>query len=138
MSTKFEVRKFQSNSYMIVIKNTWLTAYLQDFSQEIDRKDLYLRYLYKLHDLHVTAGNFTEAAFTLKLHSRQLDWSDDEIPTNLRTNPNRHPTLVTQCELKEALYYEIIDFFSKAKVSTPAYISYGLLTESFAGLWSEV
>ncbi|CAL8078440.1 unnamed protein product [Orchesella dallaii] len=89
---------------------------LLDFSQEINRKDLYLRYLYKLHDLHVQAGNFTEAAFTLKLHSRQLEWSDDEIPITLRTNPNRHASLITQTELKETLYHEIIEYFSKAKM----------------------
>lgn len=75
-----------------------------------------MRYLYKLHDLHVLAGNYTEAAFTLKLHSRQLEWSDDEIPITLRTSPSRHPNLVTQSELKEALYQEIIEYFTKAKM----------------------
>ncbi|XP_021951267.1 dedicator of cytokinesis protein 2 isoform X4 [Folsomia candida] len=88
---------------------------LLDFSKEINRKELYLRYLYKLHDLHIRSKNFTEAGFTLKLHSHQLEWSDEEVPPLLRV-VNRHPNLVTQMELKEALYNDIVHYFNNAKM----------------------
>ncbi|CAG7727806.1 unnamed protein product [Allacma fusca] len=87
---------------------------LLDFSKEIDRKHLYLRYLYKLHDLHILSHNYTEAAFTLKLHSRQLDWVEDEIPIYLQSM--RHSLMETQCELKEALYNDIIKHLVKSKM----------------------
>jgi len=89
---------------------------MQDFSKEIDRKELYLRYLYKLHDLHIKANNYTEAAFTLKLHSRLLNWSDEEVPALLRA-PNKHLGLVTHMELKESIYNDIIEYFKKSEVS---------------------
>jgi dedicator of cytokinesis protein 1 len=87
----------------------------QDFSKEINRKELYLRYLYKLHDLHIRSNNYTEAGFTLKLHSRLLDWTEEEVPVLLRA-PSRHTNVNTHMELKEALYTEIIDYFDKAQV----------------------
>ncbi|RWS26001.1 dedicator of cytokinesis protein 3-like isoform X2, partial [Leptotrombidium deliense] len=48
---------------------------LKFYKNEINRKEMYIRYIYKLYDLHLPADNFTEAAFTLKLHSELLDWS---------------------------------------------------------------
>jgi dedicator of cytokinesis protein 1 len=89
---------------------------LLDFSMEIGRKELYLRYLYKLHELHVKSGNFTEAAFAIRLHSRQLDWSEDECPSHLRSPLQPLLLCQSQWEMKEALYYEIINYFDKAKM----------------------
>lgn len=38
---------------------------LLDFYAEISRKEMYIRYVYKLYDLHLELGNHTEAGFTL-------------------------------------------------------------------------
>ncbi|VVC93536.1 unnamed protein product [Leptidea sinapis] len=35
------------------------------YKNEIDRKEMYLRYVYKLHDLHISSDNFVEAGCTL-------------------------------------------------------------------------
>ncbi len=40
---------------------------------------MYLRYIYKLHDLHLSADNYTEAALTLQLHASQLGWSNQML-----------------------------------------------------------
>ena len=45
---------------------------------------MYLRYIYKLHDLHIPAGSYTEAAFTLKLHANDLSWSNRPLHSDLR------------------------------------------------------
>ncbi len=47
---------------------------------------MYLRYIYKLHDLHLSADNYTEAALTLLLHAGQLGWSYAPLPPE-----NNHP-----------------------------------------------
>lgn len=86
-----------------------LRRIFKDFSMEVGRKELYLRYLYKLHDLHIISRNYTEAGYTLKLHSRQLEWTEDEVPVYLRSL--HYPHLSTQVELKEALYKDIINYF---------------------------
>ena len=65
------------------------------------RQEMYLRYVYKLHDLHIppnngtTHGNgnnsfsnshinYTEAGFTLKLHADLLEWSNKTLHSDLR------------------------------------------------------
>lgn len=52
------------------------------YKDEVDRRDMYLRYIYKLHDLHLSADNYTEAALTLQLHASQLAWSNHVLPAD--------------------------------------------------------
>ena len=44
----------------------------QNFYHDIDRQEMYIRYLYKLCDLHLACDNYTEAANTLLLHVKLL------------------------------------------------------------------
>ena len=59
------------------------------------RQEMYLRYVYKLHDLHVPQNgnngatsnsqiNYTEAGFTLKLHADLLHWTNRTLHSDLR------------------------------------------------------
>uniref|UniRef100_A0A674NSZ3 Dedicator of cytokinesis 2 n=1 Tax=Takifugu rubripes TaxID=31033 RepID=A0A674NSZ3_TAKRU len=48
------------------------TVNLLNFYKDINREAMYIRYLYKLRDLHLEGENYTEAAYTLLLHSRLL------------------------------------------------------------------
>lgn len=43
---------------------------------------MYLRYVHKLHDLHLSADNYTEAAATLQLHAKFLSWSSTLLPAD--------------------------------------------------------
>lgn len=52
------------------------------YKDEVDRRDMYLRYIYKLHDLHLSADNYTEAALTLQLHANQMSWSSQNLPAD--------------------------------------------------------
>ncbi|XP_076042771.1 dedicator of cytokinesis protein 1-like isoform X4 [Oratosquilla oratoria] len=90
------------------------TVNLLDFYSEINRKELYLRYVYKLAELHLMCDNFTEAAYTLKLHAELLKWSQDPIYHAI-TSP-RHPSLGRHEDLKEALYHDIISYFDQGKM----------------------
>lgn len=87
---------------------------LLDFYSEINRKEMYIRYVNKLCELHLDCDNYTEAAYTLKLHSQLLDWSDQPLPPLLRSN--RYPQCQTHRELKESLYNDIIEYFDKGKM----------------------
>lgn len=90
------------------------TVSLLQFYSEVNRKEMYIRYVNKLCDLHMEFDNFTEAAFTLKLHSNLLMWNDTALSSLLRSH--RHSNCKTHRQLKEALYYEIIEYFNKGKV----------------------
>ena len=57
---------------------------LNFYRSEKNRAEMYLRYIYKLHDLHIPAGSYTEAAFTLKLHADDLAWSNRPLHSDLR------------------------------------------------------
>lgn len=86
----------------------------QNFYHDIGRQEMYIRYLYKLCDLHMKCDNYTEAANTLKLHVGLLKWTDDGLDPMLQSG--WYPAARTHRELKEYLYYDIISYFDKGKV----------------------
>lgn len=90
------------------------TVSLLQFYSEVNRKEMYIRYVNKLRDLHMEFDNFTEAAFTLKLHSNLLFWNDTILSSLLSSH--RHRNCQTHRQLKESLYNEIIDYFDKGKM----------------------
>ncbi|NWU10537.1 DOCK2 protein, partial [Cephalopterus ornatus] len=90
------------------------TVNLLNFYKEIDRQAMYIRYLYKLKDLHISYENYTEGAYTLLLHARLLTWSEEP---NTAPVPGLHSHhLHTQRQLKEALYNQIIEYFDQGKM----------------------
>ncbi|XP_023288564.1 dedicator of cytokinesis protein 1 isoform X2 [Orussus abietinus] len=90
------------------------TVNLLEFYSEINRKEMYIRYVNKLCELHLECDNYTEAAYSLKLHSQLLSWSDQHLPPLLRSN--RYPLCQTHRQLKEALYNDMIEYFDKGKM----------------------
>ncbi len=73
---------------------------------------LYLKYVYKLVDLHVSAGAFIEAAFTLGLHASKLHWSDDPLPEYKDNSAIRYVEQ-SHRERKIQIYRKIIDYFAE-------------------------
>uniref|UniRef100_A0A8C4WLL0 Dedicator of cytokinesis 5 n=1 Tax=Gopherus evgoodei TaxID=1825980 RepID=A0A8C4WLL0_9SAUR len=90
------------------------TVNVLNFYKEKKREDIYIRYLYKLRDLHRDCENFTEAAYTLLLHAELLKWSDKPCAPHLLQRDSYY--VYSQQELKEKLYQEIISFFDKGKM----------------------
>lgn len=87
---------------------------LLDFYERIDRKEMYIRYLYKLYDLHIKCENFNEAAYTLSKHGMLLDWSDRPLESLLRNE--KYSQCNSHRELKEQLYYEIVSNFDRGQL----------------------
>ncbi|RUS91929.1 hypothetical protein EGW08_000331, partial [Elysia chlorotica] len=87
---------------------------LLDFYHEINRQEMYIRYLNKLYDLHLGCDNFTEAAHTMILYAKLLQWSDEPLAPMLRND--KHRDAMTHRQLKEKLYYDIISNFNKGKM----------------------
>ncbi|XP_074619689.1 dedicator of cytokinesis protein 1-like isoform X2 [Acropora palmata] len=80
---------------------------LLEFYEKIDRKDLYVRCIERLRDLHIASGNFTEAGYTVLEHAKLLEWSDLLV--------NDSPDPMTEFQLKEKLYLDAISFLDKGK-----------------------
>uniref|UniRef100_A0A8B9FPW1 Dedicator of cytokinesis 5 n=1 Tax=Amazona collaria TaxID=241587 RepID=A0A8B9FPW1_9PSIT len=94
------------------------TVNVLNFYKEKKREDIYIRYLYKLRDLHTDCENYTEAAYTLLLHAELLQWSEEPCVAHLLQRDSY--CVYSQQELKEKLYQEIISFFDRGKVSVSA------------------
>uniref|UniRef100_A0A8C2KNU5 Dedicator of cytokinesis 1 n=1 Tax=Cyprinus carpio TaxID=7962 RepID=A0A8C2KNU5_CYPCA len=92
------------------------TVNVLNFYKEIEREEMYIRYLYKLCDLHKECDNYTEAGYTLLLHAKLLKWSEEACAAHLTQRDGYQAT--TQCQLKDQLYQEIIKYFDKGKVTT--------------------
>uniref|UniRef100_A0A669D2J2 Dedicator of cytokinesis 5 n=1 Tax=Oreochromis niloticus TaxID=8128 RepID=A0A669D2J2_ORENI len=91
------------------------TVNVLNFYKEKKREDIYIRYLYKLRDLHLDCENYTEAAYTLLLHAELLEWSDKPCAAHLIPRGDGEHVW-TQQELKERLFQEIICYLDKGKM----------------------
>ncbi|VTJ84279.1 Hypothetical predicted protein [Marmota monax] len=90
------------------------TVNLLNFYKDNNREEMYIRYLYKLRDLHLDCDNYTEAAYTLLLHTWLLKWSDEQCASQVMQTGQQHPQ--THRQLKETLYETIIGYFDKGKM----------------------
>uniref|UniRef100_A0A663N021 Dedicator of cytokinesis 1 n=1 Tax=Athene cunicularia TaxID=194338 RepID=A0A663N021_ATHCN len=90
------------------------TVNVLNFYKEIEREEMYIRYLYKLCDLHKECDNYTEAAYTLLLHAKLLKWSEEACAAHLTQRDGYQAA--TQGQLKDQLYQEIIHYFDKGKM----------------------
>ena len=81
------------------------------YKDEINREEMYIRYVNKLHELHMVAGNHVEAGLTLQLYANVLAWSQRVLPAEMRYRQER------ECDRHEMLYTQIINCFDKGKVS---------------------
>ncbi|XP_065079218.1 dedicator of cytokinesis protein 3 isoform X3 [Ochlerotatus camptorhynchus] len=80
---------------------------LNFYNDEINRKEMYVRYIYKLLDLHLGAENYIEAGLTLKLYADMLSWDSENI-----SDESNGPR---EWEQKEKMYKNIINYFDKGK-----------------------
>ncbi|XP_031416415.1 dedicator of cytokinesis protein 1 isoform X3 [Clupea harengus] len=105
------------------------TVNVLNFYKEIEREEMYIRYLYKLCDLHKECDNYTEAAYTLLLHAKLLKWSEDPCAAHLTQREGYQAT--TQGQLKDQLYQETINYFDKGKMWEEAIILGKELSEQY-------
>lgn len=77
---------------------------LLEFYSEINREEMYIRYVNKLCELHLECDNYTEAAYSLRLHSQLLAWSDKTLPPLLKSQ-RYHLRLFIHVQLLYFFYY---------------------------------
>lgn len=76
----------------------------------IKKEEMYIRYINKLYELHLSTDSYVEAGLTLRLYSELLDWNDSILASEMRYHAQQ------EWERKEKLYLEIIDCFDRGKV----------------------
>ncbi|XP_012575755.1 PREDICTED: dedicator of cytokinesis protein 3 isoform X1 [Condylura cristata] len=91
-------------------KKIGCTVNLMNFyKSEINKEEMYIRYIHKLCDMHLQAENYTEAAFTLLLYCELLQWEERPLREFLHYPPQ------TEWQRKEGLCRKIIHYFNKGK-----------------------
>uniref|UniRef100_A0A7N8WR51 Dedicator of cytokinesis protein 3-like n=1 Tax=Mastacembelus armatus TaxID=205130 RepID=A0A7N8WR51_9TELE len=79
------------------------------YKSEINKEEMYIRYIHKLCDMHLQAENYTEAAFTLLLYWELLHWDERPLKEFL------HYPAQSEWHRKEGLCRKVIHYFNKGK-----------------------
>ncbi|XP_065184733.1 dedicator of cytokinesis protein 2-like isoform X1 [Sycon ciliatum] len=87
---------------------------LLQYYQETEREEMVIRYIYKLSSLHLQAQNYSEAAFSLLLHTSILKWED--LPVSAHGEFPSYAKARSEYELKELIFKDIIEYFDKGKL----------------------
>jgi dedicator of cytokinesis protein 3 len=88
------------------------TLHLMEFLKDMQKEDIYIRYVHQLVELQVEAQNFTEAGLALRLHAELYDWDPNAVVDPL-TEPSFPPQ--TSFERKEQLYFQMIEHYESGQ-----------------------
>lgn len=66
--------------------------------------------------LHITTGEWVEAALTLKRHADLLQWSSERPASWLCGSRKQNAEFGSQLELKEHIYREMAELFERGTV----------------------
>jgi hypothetical protein len=114
-----EYRDLKVNDSLDQLKTLYLYE-LMNFYKDMNRNDLYLKYIDYLRKIHVNSKNNVCAAHTLIQHASLLNWSNDVIDASY-LRYSSYPNIKYQKELKERLYIDIISYFTEGKVRKPTH-----------------
>ncbi|KAF2273305.1 uncharacterized protein EI97DRAFT_469702 [Westerdykella ornata] len=88
------------------------TLHLMEFLKDMQKEDIYIRYVHQLVDLQKEAQNYTEAGLALRLHAELYDWEPSTM-----LEPLADPDFPEQSafERKEQLYFRMIEYYEKGQ-----------------------
>ena len=81
---------------------------LMEFLRDMQKEEIFIRYVHQLAELQASARNHTEAGLALHLHADLYDWDPTKIVPAL--NDPVFP-VQTQFERKERIYFDIVKHF---------------------------
>jgi dedicator of cytokinesis protein 3 len=84
------------------------TLHLMEFLRDVQKEDIYIKYVHQLAQLQADASNFTEAGLALRLHAELYEW-DPTTPVEPLEDPPFPGQ--TSFERKESLYFQMIKNF---------------------------
>ncbi|KAL1838765.1 hypothetical protein VTJ49DRAFT_2227 [Mycothermus thermophilus] len=94
---------------------------LMEFLRDMQKEDIFIRYVHQLANLQADARNHTEAGLALRLHADIYDWDP------LRTTPAlQDPPFPAQShfERKERIYFDMIKHFEDGEAWSSALAAY--------------
>lgn len=103
------------------------TLQLMNFLREMQKEDIFIRYVHQLAEVQSKQGNKTEAGLALALHAEQYTWD------SVRVVPLKDPAFPEQpsFERKEQLYFKMIKFFEEGAAWDRALACYQELASQY-------
>ncbi|GBF66188.1 dedicator of cytokinesis protein [Trichophyton mentagrophytes] len=104
------------------------TLKLMEFMKDMDKEDIFIRYVHELAKGQVAARNFTEAGLALQFHADLYNWDSSQLLPALAI-----PEFPEQSafDRKEALYFQIIQHFEDGKAWAHALACYRELADQY-------
>ncbi|KAH5044531.1 hypothetical protein HBI75_023300 [Parastagonospora nodorum] len=104
------------------------TLHLMEFLKDMQKEDIYIRYVHQLVELQADAQNFTEAGLALRLHAELYEWNPNSTVDPL-TDPSFPPQ--TAFERKEQLYFQMIEHYESGQSWNNALAAYTELAAQY-------
>lgn len=102
---------------------------LMEFLRDMQKEQIFIRYVHQLAQLQLDARNPTEAGLALRLHADLYRWDPTEI-----VGPLSDPEFPSQSHFdrKERVYFEIIRHFEEGEAWSSALAAYQELQHQYA------
>lgn len=104
------------------------TLQLMDFLKDMQKEDIFIRYVHQLAQLQADARNFTEAGLALRLHADLYEWDPATMVENLK---EPHFPSHTAFDRKEQLYFQMIKYYEDGQSWDNALGSYMELADQY-------
>ncbi|KAF2405083.1 hypothetical protein EJ06DRAFT_11759 [Trichodelitschia bisporula] len=104
------------------------TLHLMEFLKDMQKEDIFIRYVHQLAQLQADAKNYTEAGLALRLHADLYDW---DPATVLEPLSEPHFSTQTAFERKEQLYFQMIKYYEDGQSWDNALGSYMELADQY-------
>ena len=103
------------------------TLQLMSFLKDMQKEDIFIRYVHHLADVQARLGNKTEEGLALALHAEQYGWD------NTKLEPMSQPAYPAQTafERKEQLYFDMVAYFEEGAAWDSALDSYRELANQY-------
>lgn len=115
-------------SHSGAITDSLHTLKLMEFMKDMEKEDIFIRYVHELAKGQASSRNYTEAGLALQLHADLYDWDFTKSVPAL-SNPS-YPEQ-SSFDRKEALYFEIIQHFEDGKAWAHALACYRELADHY-------
>lgn len=94
---------------------------LMEFLRDMQKEEIFVRYVHQLADLQAGARNYTEAGLALRLHADLYGW--DPIKNTPALADPEYPSQ-SQFERKERIYFDMIKYFEDGEAWSSALDAY--------------
>ncbi|KAK2627628.1 hypothetical protein QTJ16_003594 [Diplocarpon rosae] len=101
---------------------------LMEFLRDMQKEEIFIRYVHQLAQLQADARNPTEAGLALRLHADMYDWDPTKIVPPL-VDPD-FPSQ-SQFDRKERIYFEMIKYFEEGESWSSALSAYQELQSQY-------